>query len=57
MVLSARAGGTSLSVKHQGKAIRNLQAHISPGRQHVVFVPYPEPGKRGVFEEGSPGRR
>jgi hypothetical protein len=53
LVLSASVGGTSLSVKHQGKAIRNLQAHISPGRQHVVFVPYPEPGKRGVFEEGT----
>jgi hypothetical protein len=53
MVLSASVGGTSLSVKHQGKAIRNLQAHISPGSQHVVFVPYPEPGKRGVFEEGT----
>ena len=53
MVLSASVGGASLSVKHQGKAIRNLEAHISPGRQRVVFVPYPEPGERGVFEEGA----
>jgi hypothetical protein len=53
MVLSASVGGASLSVKHQGKAIRNLKAHISPRRQHVVFVPYPEPDKRGVFEEGA----
>jgi hypothetical protein len=53
MVVSGSVGGASLSVKHQGKAIRNLKAHISPRRQHVVFVPYPEPDKRGVFEEGA----
>jgi hypothetical protein len=52
MVVFASAGGTFLSVKHQGKAIRNIQAHISPARQHVVFVPYPDPGKRGVFDAG-----
>jgi hypothetical protein len=53
MVLLASAGGASLSAKHQGKAIRNLQAHISPRTQHVVFVPYPDTSKRGVFEEGA----
>jgi hypothetical protein len=53
MALWASVGGTSLSVKHQGKAIRNLQAHISPRRQHVVFARYPEAGKRGVFDEGA----
>ena len=25
------------------KTIRNLQAHISSGRRHAVFAPYPEP--------------
>jgi hypothetical protein len=53
IVISASVGGASLSVKHQGKAIRNLQGHISPARQHVMFVPYPEPGRRGVFEGGA----
>jgi hypothetical protein len=53
MVLTASVGGISLSAKHQGKAIRDLQAHISPRRRHVVFAPYPEPGKRGVFEQGA----
>jgi hypothetical protein len=53
IVLRASAGGTSLSVKHQGEAIRNLQAHISPTRQYVVFDPYPEQGKRGIFDEGA----
>jgi hypothetical protein len=53
MVLSASVGGASLSVKHQGRAIRGLQAHVSPRRQHVVFVPYPEPDMRGVFDEGA----
>jgi hypothetical protein len=53
MVLWASVGGASLSVKHQGKAIGGIQAHVSPGRQHVAFVPYPEPGTRGVFEEGA----
>src|SRR5262245_7750604 len=53
LVVSASGGGTSLSVKQQGTAIRKLQAHIAPGRQHVALVPYPEPGKRGVFEQGT----
>jgi hypothetical protein len=53
IVISASVGGASLSVKHQGKAIRNLQGHISPARQHVMFVPYPEPRRRGVFEGGA----
>jgi hypothetical protein len=53
LVLSAAVGGASLSVKHQGTAIRHLQAHISPGSQHVALVPYPGPGKRGVFDEGT----
>lgn len=53
VVVSASVGGASLSLKHQGRAIRDLRAHISPGRQHVVFVPYPEPGRRGVFDMGA----
>jgi hypothetical protein len=53
IVVSASAGGASFSDKHQGKAIRNVQAASLPGRQRAVFVPYPEPGKRGVFEEGT----
>jgi hypothetical protein len=53
IVVSASAGGASFSDKHQGKAIRNVQAASLPGRQRAVFVPYPEAGKRGVFEEGT----
>jgi hypothetical protein len=53
IVISASVGGASLSVKRQGKAIRNLQGHISPARQYVVFVPYPQTGQRGVFEGGT----
>ena len=33
--------------------MRNLQVHVSPQKQHTVFVPYPEAGTRGVFEEGT----
>ena len=53
MVLMASVRGASLSAKHQGKAIRDLQAHVSPRRQQVVFAPYPRAGKRGVFEGGA----
>lgn len=53
IVLSASSGGTSFSAKHQGKTMRNLQVHISSGRQRAVFAPYPEQGKRGVFDEGT----
>ena len=53
IVLSASVGGTSFSAKHQGKAIRDLQVHITPGKQRTLFDPYPEAGKRGVFDEGA----
>jgi hypothetical protein len=53
MVLTGSVGGLSLYAKHQSKAIRNIQAQISPRRQHVVFVPFPEAGKRGVFDQGA----
>jgi hypothetical protein len=53
IVVSASAGGASFSAKHQGMAIRNVQGRFSTERQRAVLAPYPEPGKRGVFEEGT----
>jgi hypothetical protein len=53
IVVSASAGGASFSAKHQGKAIRHVQGRFSPTKQRAVFAPYPEVGKRGVFEGGT----
>lgn len=52
LIVSGSSGGASFSVKHQGKTLRKLKAHISPEEQRVVFVPFPEAGGRGVFDKG-----
>jgi hypothetical protein len=46
------SGGLAFATKHQGRAVRDVEARISTSGQHVVLTPYPEPGQRGVLEEG-----
>ena len=53
LTLTVSSGGRAFSARHQGKAIRNLQAHVSPHGQRTEFVPYPTAGQSGIFEQGS----
>jgi hypothetical protein len=46
------SGGFAFASKLQGGAVRDVQARISTGAQHVVFEPYPQAGQRGVLEQG-----
>jgi hypothetical protein len=46
------SGGLAFQTKHQGRAVRDVEARISTSGQHVVLTPYPQPGQRGVLDEG-----
>jgi hypothetical protein len=46
------SGGLAFATKHQGRAVRDVEARISTSGQHVVLTPYPKPGQRGVLDEG-----
>jgi hypothetical protein len=45
------SGGLAFASKLQGHAVRNVEARISVGAQHVILTPYPQPGQRGVLDQ------
>jgi hypothetical protein len=47
------AGGLAVASKFQRSGLRDLVAQVSTDRQRVLFMPYPGPGKRGIFEGGA----
>jgi hypothetical protein len=52
VVLHARAGGFAPASKGRARALARYRAHVSTRRPRTVVVPYPRPGRRGVFEAG-----
>ncbi len=46
------SGGLAFASKHQGRAVRDVEARIATRGQHVTLTPYPAPGQRGVLEAG-----
>ena len=49
--LQISSGGLAFASKLQGHAVRDVEARISVGGQHVVLTPYPGPGRRGVLDQ------
>jgi hypothetical protein len=49
VVARVSSGGLAFATKLQGRAVRDVQAHVSTREQHVVMTPYPKPGQRGVL--------
>lgn len=47
------SGGFAFASKLQGRAVRDAEGRVATEGQRTVLDPYPEPGHRGVFEEGS----
>lgn len=46
------SGGLAFASKHQGHAVRDVEARIATRGQHVTLTPYPAPGLQGVLEAG-----
>ncbi len=46
------SGGLAFASKHQGRAVRDVEARIATRGQHVTLTPYPAPGQQGVLEAG-----
>ena len=51
--LHLRCGGVGLPMRFQGKAFADVGAKVSTREPRVTFSPYPERGRRGVFDHGA----
>ena len=47
------SGGFAFASKLQARAVRDIEGRVSTRGQRTVLEPYPEPGRRGVFEDGA----
>jgi hypothetical protein len=53
VVVDMRVGGFAFVMRFQRGALSAVEARVDTKEPRAVLSPYPEPGKRGVFERGS----
>lgn len=50
--LRARSGGLLLRTRAPGNRFADVEVEVAIGRRYAAARPFPEPGRRGVFEDG-----